>query len=397
MNPKETYNICDSLPEVVQKNKTNVVDLYDIIGNFTGTFMMGKYYNKRDIVVYNGSQYYCIAEGFTATKSPDTDPDNWILYIAKGQTGATGATGAVGETGPQGPKGDTGPQGPKGDTGPQGRAGLGIDTLIEVDFTLGNRNIQYDTIDGIKMSSTARFSYQGGNRDATFKLNVPIIGDNGITIEKQLNAPRVIVKTPIKIGETITTPTPNPTVQKATVEFTPIPSDSAFQVYDTTYKFYNGSTGNNQGFYTFKGYHASNNATEPTSHLLYGDGPEGNVKTLFGKSVYGTGNIDLYRHSIVLYKNNEGKPEYCSFNFYSSSNLKVESFTDLITLCGGKGRITANGWSGATIIMQIEIGTTITDSYIYCTPSQISQQILPVNYSINELGYNTFTDTVTTV
>ena len=92
MNPKETYNICDSLPEVVQKNKTNVVDLYDIIGNFTGTFMMGKYYNKRDIIVYNGSQYYCIAEGFTATKSPDTDPDNWILYLAKGETGEKGTS-----------------------------------------------------------------------------------------------------------------------------------------------------------------------------------------------------------------------------------------------------------------------------------------------------------------
>lgn len=102
MNPKETYNICDSLPEVVQKNKTNVVDLYDIIGNFIGTFVIDKYYNHRDIVVYNGSQYYCIAEGFTATKSPDTDPDNWTLYLAKGQTGETG------ETGPIGPKGDPG-------------------------------------------------------------------------------------------------------------------------------------------------------------------------------------------------------------------------------------------------------------------------------------------------
>lgn len=213
MNPKETYNICDSLPEVVQKNKTNVVDLYDIIGNFTGTFVMDKYYNKRDIVVYNGSQYYCIAEGFTASKTPDTDPDNWTLYLAKGETGATGATGA------------TGPQGPKGDTG----------------------------------------------------------------------------------------------------------------------------------------------------------------------------DVDLYRHSIVLYKNNEGKPEYCSFNFYSSSNLKVDSFDKLITLCGGKGRIIANGWSGANTIMQIEIGTTTTDSYIYCKPSQISQQSVPVNYSTYDLGYNTFEDTVTTV
>lgn len=397
MNPKETYNICDSLPEVVQKNKSNVIDLYDIIGNFTGNFVIGKYYNHRDIVVYNGSQYYCIAEGFTATKNPDTDPDNWTLYLAKGQTGSTGATG---DTGPQGPKGDTGPQGPTGETGPmgpQGPVGLGIDTLTEVDFTIGNRNIQYDTIDGIKMSSTARFMYQGGNRDATFKLAVPIIGDNGITIEKQLNAPRVVVKTPIKIEESITTPTPNPTVQNATVEFTPVPSDSAFGVYDTTYKFYNGSTGNDQGFYTFKGYHATNNATEPTSYLLYGDGPLANVKTIFGNSIQGSGNIDLYRHSIVLYKNSESKPEYCSFNFYSPSNLTVGSLTDLITLCGGKGRIIASGWSGTTTIMQIEIGTTITDSYIYCIPNQISPQTVPVKYSINDLGYNTFDDTVTTV
>lgn len=240
MNPKETYNICDSLPEVVQKNKTNVVDLYDIIGNFTGTFMMGKYYNKRDIVVYNGSQYYCIAEGFKATKSPDTDPDNWTLYLAKGQTGSTGATGATGATGPQGPKGETGETGPQGPMGPQGPQGP--------------------------------------------------------------------------------------------------------------------------------------------------QGPKGD-----------TGNIDLYRHSIVLYKNNQGRPEYCSFNFYSSSNLKVGSLTDLITLCGGKGRITANGWSGSTIIMQIEIGTTIADSYIYCVPTSFSAQVTPVNYGISDLGYDIIEDTVTTV
>ena len=190
--------------------------------------------------------------------------------------------------------------------GPQGPAGEGIDTLTEVDFTIGNRNIQYDTIDGIKMSSTGRFSYQGGNRDATFKLNVPIIGDNGITIEKQANAPRVIVKTPIKIEETITTPTPNTTVQNATVEFTPIPSDSAFNVSDTTYKFYKGSTGQDQGFYTFEGYYISHSVTEPTSKLLYYDGPLGNVKTINGESIYGSGDITvggsvaLYRHNIKM-------------------------------------------------------------------------------------------------
>ena len=310
----------------------------------------------------------------------------------QGATGATGPKGATGPIGPKGDKGDTGPVGPAfnvqgtltstaqlptptaemqdkgycyripdangvphiwivqganevgpfswvdigvaGIQGQQGPAGVGIDTLTEVDFTIGNRNIQYDTIDGIKISSTGRFTYQGGNRDATFKLDVPIIGDNGITIDKQANAQRVVVKTPIKIDEAITTPTPNPTVQNATVEFTPVPSDSAYGVYDTTYKFYNGSSGNDQGFYTFKGYHASNNATTPTSHLLYGDGPIGNVKTLFGnKSIYGSGNIDLYKHNVIISQGSTESDRMCVYcQILSSNNLNINSLTDFQTI-----------------------------------------------------------------
>lgn len=356
MNPKETYNICDSLPEVVQKNKSNVVDLYDIIGNFTGTFVMGKYYNHRDIVVYNGSQYYCIAEGFTATKLPDTDPDNWILYIAKGQTGATGETGATGPqgpVGPQGPKGETGetgPQGPQGPTGPQGPKG--------------------DTID-------------------VDSLNGLLSGSNGIEIAKNTTGDKVNIKGAIPITVQFTKLTE--TVGQYTVTLKPavdIPTGP-----HSDWKFICDHTGS---YYDFIGFHLYG-ASEATSKLLYADGPLGNVKTLFGKSIYGSDNIDLYRHSIVLYKNNVGNPEYCSFNFYSSSNLQVASLNDLITLCGGKGRISASGWSGTTHIMQIEIGTTIENSSIYCIPNQITTQVTPVRYGISDLGYNIIEDTVTTV
>lgn len=388
MNPKETYNICDSLPEVVQKNKSNVIDLYDIIGNFTGNFVISKYYNKRDIVVYNGSQYYCIAEGFTATKNPDTDPDNWTLYLAKGETGATGATGETGPQGPQGPKGDTGPQGPMGTQGQQGTAGLGIDTLTEVDFTIGNRNIQYDTIDGIKMSSTARFTYQGGNRDATFKLDIPIIGDNGITIEKQLNAPRVLVKTPIKIEEAITTPTPNPTVQNATVEFTPIPSDSAFGVYDTTYKFYKGSTNQDQGFYAFDGYYISHSVTEPTSKLLYWDGPLGNVKTILGKSIYGSGDIVLYRHTVTA----SVTGGTITFSEISSNDLVIDSLDKLKTVFGNSFEFNAHG-----SVRGMLVDSVTADGY---NSWSLGTSEIGTWNRINSLwssGPLTITDTVTTV
>lgn len=308
----------------------------------------------------------------------------------QGATGATGPKGATGPIGPQGPQGATGPVGPAfnvqgtltstaqlptptaemqdkgycyripdangvphvwivqganevgpfswvdigvaGIQGQPGPAGEGINTLTDVNLTLGNFNVDYDTTNGIQIASTGRFSYQGGQKDAGIHLRVPIVGDNGITIEKQLNAQKVVVKTPIKINETITQPTPNPTVQNATVEFTPVPSDSAYGVYDTTYKFYNGSTGNDQGFYTFKGYHASNNATTPTSHLLYADGPIGNVKTICGKSIYGSGNIDLYQHVVSINgKKSDNNGVSLMLTIYSSKNVKIDSLTDLFS------------------------------------------------------------------
>lgn len=310
---------------------------------------------------------------------------------AKGATGSqgiqgpVGPTGATGPIGPKGDKGDTGPVGPAfnvqgtltstsqlptptaemqdkgycyripdangvphiwivqganevgpfswvdigvaGIQGQPGPAGVGINTLTGVNLTLGNITVDYDTTNGIQIASTGRFTYQGGQKDAGIHLRVPILGDNGITIEKELNAQKVVVKTPIKIEETITTPTPNPTVQNATVEFTPIPSDSAYGVYDTTYKFYNGSTNQDQGFYTFKGYHASNNATTPTSKLLYYDGPLGNVKTINGESIYGSGDItvggsvSLYRHNIKM--NSSDHQVY--FTLISSSDTALNT------------------------------------------------------------------------
>ena len=383
---------------------------------------------------------------------------------AQGPQGATGATGPKGATGPIGPKGDKGDIGPVGpafnvqgtltstaqlptptaemqdkgycyripdangvphiwivqganEVGPfswvdigvagiagqQGPAGEGIDTLSGVNLTLGNITVDYDTTNGIQIASTGRFTYEGGQKDAGIHLRVPIVGDNGITIEKQLNAQKVVAKTPIKINQTITTPTPNPTVQNATVEFTPVPSDSAYQVYDTTYKFYNGSTGNDQGFYTFKGYHASNNATTPTSHLLYADGPIGNVKTICGKNIYGSGNIDLYKHNVIISQGSTESDRMCVYcQILSSNNLNINSLTDFQTIVKD-----ANEFIPATGKLKLYNGDTGSIIGGVCKSGAIEYNMRGkytnnIDFSsgwatINAAGSLTFHDTVTTV
>lgn len=96
---------------------------------------------------------------------------------------------------------DIGVAGIKGETGP---AGKGIDTLTDVDLTLGNTTVAYNTTDGMQISSTGRFTYADGQKDATVDLNIPIkAGNNGIIINKSASGEFVEVKNNIKGGDNI--------------------------------------------------------------------------------------------------------------------------------------------------------------------------------------------------
>ena len=308
MNPKETYNICDSLPEVVQKNKTNVVDLYDIIGNFTGTFVMDKYYNHRDIVVYNGSQYYCVAEGFTATKSPDTDPDNWTLYLAKGQTGATGDVGPVG---PQGPKGDTGPQGPQGPKGDTGSATLDVDSLNGL---LSGSN-------GISIAKNAA----GDKVEA--KLAIPETGP--ITLAStHVPRPAILINVEqggpphaggLRCSREVGGETTN--VGPAGISISDGSITLSINLANDSFINYSGTDG------------------MPLGDVLIDGGPKGNVKTLFGKSIKGSGNITLYRHTVTA----SVTGGTITFSEISSNNLQIDSLDKLKTVFGNSFEFNAHG------------------------------------------------------
>ena len=72
-------------------------------------------------------------------------------------------------------------------------ANKGLDTLTGVDLTVGNTTVQYDTTNGIQINSTARFTDAAGNHDATMDLDLPVVGTDGIVIDKAADSEKIEV------------------------------------------------------------------------------------------------------------------------------------------------------------------------------------------------------------
>lgn len=70
----------------------------------------------------------------------------------------------------------------------------GINTLTDVNLTLGDTTVQYDTTDGIQINSTARFTTQGTNHDAMMDIALPVVGKDGIVIDKAADSEKIDVK-----------------------------------------------------------------------------------------------------------------------------------------------------------------------------------------------------------
>ena len=83
--------------------------------------------------------------------------------------------------------------GPSGVQGPQGPAGKGIDSLTDLNLTLGETTVQYDTTNGISIASTGRTTYQEGQTDFTTDLQLPIVAGEGISIDKDAAAEKLVI------------------------------------------------------------------------------------------------------------------------------------------------------------------------------------------------------------
>ena len=289
----------------------------------------------------------------------------------QGLTGPQGKTGPIGPTGLPGPKGDVGPafnvqgtlasssnlptptaamqdkgyaylipdaegtkhiwviQGPEGGPfqwvdvgtagvgiqGPKGADGVGLNTLTNTNLTYGNVAVTYNTTDGIGINGTMRQTYDGTNHDSTVDMNIPIVPGTGIAINKQAGTERVEVKL-------------DSSRQITAAGFAASENGMSVSLYSDNmqYQDYNG----NQYMYTFP----SKNGTLTT---------DGSFKTIFGKSIVGSGNINLYRHNICFTSTDPDKVVKIRFIVPSSNNLKVTSLSDLKTLLGNTFTYPVNG------------------------------------------------------
>ena len=274
----------------VGTEQEQIIQLYKAVKELSKmgvyTIMAGEWnaetnYNKKQMLVeYNGASYIKRIDGDCINESPELNPDKWQLIAAQGAQGAQGATGA------------------------QGEPGIGLDSLTGVNLTLGDTTVEYDTTDGIQITSTGRFSYAESQKDAPVTFDIPIKAGNNISIDKAATGEYVKVKT------------------NERMEINEIDVPSGNNVFSMIFT-------DGKGGATLTRTPAMGSGD--TKELLH----TGNIKTLFGnKSIYsadGTGNIDLYRHYIKVV----GNLGVLQIEFISSNNLKVDSLTDLFSLYSG--------------------------------------------------------------
>lgn len=280
---------------------------------------------------------------------------------AQGLTGPQGKTGPIGPQGQKGDKGDAGPafnvqgtlastanlptptatmqdkgyayiipdaqgtkhiwviQGPEGGPfswvdvgaagvgiqGPAGTDGVGLNTLTDTDLTYGNVTVTYDTTNGIGINGTMRQTYGDTNHDSTVDMNIPIVAGDGIAINKKANEEKVEVKVELVDGK----------AEFAYVEHTYFPQLTLY-----------GAKGNSNAPWlrlTYNGIQCKKAGPgDPISVQFDTYGTvltNNNVKTIFGNSIHGTGNIGLYRHQVSI----TTSTNTAMLIFLSSSDVKM--------------------------------------------------------------------------
>lgn len=294
----------------------------------------------------------------------------------QGLTGPQGKTGPIGPTGPKGNTGDVGPafnvqgtlasssnlptptadmqdkgyaylipdaqgtkhiwviQGPEGGPfswvdvgaagvgiqGPKGTDGIGLNTLTNTNLTYGNVAVTYNATDGIGINGTMRQTYGDTNHDSTVDMNIPLIPGNGLSMDVMAGQQQVEIKID---------PTANLKGNSLTAE------NVSGGVAQSTKLSYDGyiiisNPAGNRIFSIPWNYGAGSILTDKS------------VKTLFGKSIFGSGDINLYRHVITA---TDGGNRELIMSVISSKNLNVKSLADLKTLLGNTFNYPASGWS----------------------------------------------------
>lgn len=250
--------------------------------------------------------------------------------------------------------------------GEKGADGIGLNTLTDTDLTYGNVTVTYDTTDGIGINGVMRQTYDGTNHDSTVDMHIPLVPGAGIAINKQAGTERVEVKID---------PTANLKGNSFTAENV---SGGVTQSTKLSY----------DGYITITNPAGTRMFSIPWN---YGGGSlltDKSVKTLFGKSIVGTGNIDLYRHVIKITGRDVPYSEcFAYLTIISSKNLNAKSLADLKILLGNTFEYPATGYDKYNLAYVYKI----TQDGIISTNNQGS------SVTLSFANMNKFTDTVTAV
>lgn len=245
----------------------------------------------------------------------------------------------------------------------------------------------------LSFGTNGEVNAQGGSSVDADTLSNLLAGSNGIGIAKNAAGDKVNIKGAIPITVQFTQLTE--TIGQYTVTLKP-DVDMPTGPY-ANWKFVCDYI---NSYYDFIGFHLQG-ASEATSKLLYAEGPSNNVKTLFGnQSIYGSGNIDLYRHNVWLTAVSGSQTICdCVFTVISSSNTVIDSLTDLFSvlkpIVGSDSTYPVNGRMYYTSNNKYYVATrvypTSDGGIIANTPDEERWFKWP------ELGTLTFYDKVTTV
>lgn len=195
-------------------------------------------------------------------------------------------------------------------------------------------------------------------------------------------------------------------------------SNSGFTIGDTAGTDNNQTItlmpkGENDGAYIRVNYNGSMIYTEITPSGITFVNPvgttyaltTGDVKTIFGQSIKGSGNIDLYKHNVIISQGSTESDRMCVYcQILSSNNLNINSLANFQTILKDANEfIPATGklklWNGDTGSV---IGGVCKSGAIeynirgkYTNNIDFSSGWATINEAVS--GGLTFTDTVTTV
>lgn len=244
--------------------------------------------------------------------------------------------------------------------GDPGEDGVGLNTLTNTDFPFGNTTVTYNT-DGITMHGTMRQYYNTTNHDSEMELSLPIVAGDGISIAKAENEEKIVINADAKPVDTSNfllknisntgrilqsmTRTDNGTTTKINFNldtgWDPIALSIQMERPSTNehmeilasgrIEFQRDKNSFQQWNFPFRTKKYSNYTY--IKHQLLSDK---NTKTIFGNQLYtedGTGNIDLYRHCIVIKIGSSNKYRILT-EIISSNSTEINSLVKLKNILG---------------------------------------------------------------